>query len=110
VNINVAYGSLPFSWRADYWKFIASWEEDEPENMVVDKTSRLEYYFFEPIPDYPFIDTEEKFWAMAEPDDPCDRCGKSCGNDVHEALDGYICESCFMDDVTRAEYMSEGDR
>jgi len=48
--------------------------------------------------------------ACFEIDDPCDRCGKSCGNDVHEALDGYICESCFMDDVTRAEYMSEGDR
>jgi len=49
--------------------------------------------------------------ACFEVDDPCDRCGKSCGAGIHEAPDGgYICASCFMDDVTRAEYMSEGDR
>jgi len=42
-----------------------------------------------------------------EIDDPCDRCGKSCGNDVHETPDGYICDSCFQYDVARAEYMGE---
>jgi len=47
-----------------------------------------------------------------ETDEPgCDRCYKDeWGQGPYETPDGYICESCYMEDVSKAEYIGEGDR
>ena len=42
----------------------------------------------------------------------CDRCyHPDFGDGPYEDGDGdYICESCYQDDVSKAEYIGEGDR
>ena len=67
----------------------------------------------------PYTDgaNETKFLRFYEFDEPetdgpcCDRCYKDeWGQGPYETPDGYICESCYMEDVSKAEYIGEGDR
>ena len=85
------YCMMPFGWGVNLVKFMRTYEFDEPEGVMLDLKSGPKFIIDEPC---------------------CYRCYKEdFGDGPYEDEDGdYICESCYMDDVNKAETLGEGDR